>query len=101
MLGEWMTEKITASRRKSELAISSTCQFYAKCREVTCGWVESKKTIKTVCCMSNKIQHCLLERDEIVAVAVGTALADRPPRRSERAELPHSAPVFGRDAQAL
>lgn len=34
-------------------------------------------------------------------VAVGTALADRPPRRSQREGLPHWAPALGSDAQAL
>jgi len=33
-------------------------------------------------------------------VAVGTALAGRPPHRSRRAELPHRAPASGGDAEA-
>ena len=36
-----------------------------------------------------------------IHVAVGTALAGRPPRRSQRAELPHWAPTSGVDAQTL
>ena len=34
-------------------------------------------------------------------VAVGTALTGGPPRRSVRAELPHTAPALGPDVQAL
>ncbi len=34
-------------------------------------------------------------------VAVGTVLTDGPPRRSQRAELPHWAPTSGVDAQTL
>ena len=36
-----------------------------------------------------------------LTVAVGTPVARRPPRRSQRAELPHWAPTSGGDAQAL
>jgi hypothetical protein len=35
---------------------------------------------------------------EIRNIAVGTALAGRPPHRSGRAELPHPAPASGHDA---
>ena len=35
------------------------------------------------------------------SVAVGTALASRPPHRSGRAELPHPAPALGHDADTL
>ena len=34
-------------------------------------------------------------------VAVGTALSGRPPHRSVREELPHTAPISGRDDQSL
>jgi hypothetical protein len=33
------------------------------------------------------------EEREVPVVAVGTAITDRPPRRSVRAELPHTAPA--------
>ena len=36
-----------------------------------------------------------------VPVAVGTPVARRPPRRSQRAELPHWAPASGSDAQMV
>ena len=39
------------------------------------------------------LHHC--------CVAVGTALSGGPPRRSQRAELPHWAPTLGDDAQAV
>ena len=35
------------------------------------------------------------------AVAVGTILSDRPPHRSQRAELPHWALTSGNNAQSL
>jgi hypothetical protein len=34
-----------------------------------------------------------VKNDECHAVAVGTVIADRPPHRSVRAELPHTAPT--------
>ena len=34
-------------------------------------------------------------------VAVGTAVADRPPRRSQRAGLPHWAPALGAGGESL
>ena len=40
-------------------------------------------------------------RHDTFSFAVGTAVARRPPHRSERAELPHSAPASGPKAQAL
>jgi hypothetical protein len=41
------------------------------------------------------------KRKRWIAVAVGTALSGRPPRRSQRAELPHWAPTSGGNAQTL
>ena len=35
----------------------------------------------------------------VPGIAVGTAIPDRPPHRSVRAELPHTAPALGRDAK--
>ena len=36
---------------------------------------------------------------EFVAIAVGTAIADRPPHRSVLAELPHTAPTVDVDVR--
>src|SRR5437667_7451778 len=36
---------------------------------------------------------------DLQLVAVGTAIARRPPHRSQRAELPHWAPTLGHDAE--
>lgn len=36
-----------------------------------------------------------------IAIAVGTAIAGRPPHRSVREELPHTAPPLGRTIAAL
>ena len=43
-----------------------------------------------------KVQEVILQ-----AVAVGTILSDRPPHRSQRAELPHWALTSGNNAQSL
>ena len=41
------------------------------------------------------ICHCLRSRTCLPSIAVGTAVAGGPPRRSQRAELPHWAPALG------
>ena len=38
-------------------------------------------------------------RSELSAVAVGTGIAPRPPHRSVRAALPHTAPALSHDAK--
>jgi hypothetical protein len=56
-----MAEKIPMRRRKSQLAVSMTCQRYLKNLKMMVDWVESKKAINTIERMSNKIQHGHLE----------------------------------------
>jgi hypothetical protein len=41
-----------------------------------------------------------LPEPQPVGVAVGTVLADGPPHRSQRAELPHWAPALGSGCEA-
>ena len=54
--------------------------FYAKINRKMIGYFDSKVVLE---------------------VAVGTALAGRPPHRSGREELPHPAPTSGSNAEAL
>ncbi len=48
----------------------------------------------------SEVSPVLVEAGHTV-VAVGTALAGGPPRRSQRAELPHWAPTSGAGGKAL
>ncbi len=52
-----------------------------------------------LCC--KRLSLSITHRFAPAHVAVGTALTGRPPRRSQRAELPHWAPTSGVDAQTL
>ena len=40
----------------------------------------------------------IIDSQSLKAVAVGTLVSQRPPLRSVRAELPHTAPALGHDA---
>ena len=42
-----------------------------------------------------------LAPESALRIAVGTAIADRPPHRSVRAELPHTAPPLDTSVEAL
>ena len=45
------------------------------------------------------MQQAAPNRAELIAIAVGTVIADRPPHRSVRAELPHTALTLDVDLQ--
>src|SRR5256885_9160191 len=53
-------------------------------------------TSAVACCQAGFLTDCT----ESPSIAVGTALAGGPPRRSQRAELPHWAPASGTNAKA-
>jgi len=54
---------------------------------------------KQIICNNNAIKETIINL--IRLVAVGTAVVCRPPHRSVRAELPHTALATGSDAKAL
>ncbi len=61
-------------------------------------WVQSKNLASKVLAMATRQ---LPEDWHDRYVAVGTILSDRPPHRSQRAELPHWALTSGNNAQSL
>ncbi len=59
-----------------------------------------EKTLKGRCQFKQHISDTIFRRREVTTVALGTLVTQRPPHRSERAALPHSALASGDDAKA-